>query len=626
MSQPPQTRITPVHDPASVGPDDVQRALNALLADSLRPICVGLALFYALISVWYVGEFASTPGAAALVALELGPLSIALPATAMRPLSTGVFSLGLLSAAVWFSRNRLPARLAHPVTALIGLAVIVNCLVLIVTGAEPQQTTNLMVAQIGFGCLLYSRRWFAALSGAAVSGWLAVVGARRNEPDWQHFGLALAEATLFGALVLWVRLRAQRRVQQLYLTDQVLKRQLQEATEAARSAVRAKGEFLANMSHEIRTPMTAMLGMTELLQMTELDDTQRNYAETVARSGDALLQLVNDILDFSKIEAGQLKIEAIGFELAELLHDVRDMLEVKAKQRNLALIVDIAAATPARLVGDPTRLRQVLVNLVGNAIKFTHQGHVAVRVRLEPASAGQPTLELAVEDTGIGIAPDQQARVFEAFTQADSSTTRRYGGTGLGLAISSRLTALMGGEISLHSEPARGSTFRVRVPVKVDTLVGGARNTHSVFPSVPLKTFEGRVLVVEDNEENRALAVRFLQYFGCEVDAADNGSQALEHLDARAYDLVFMDCHMPVLNGYETTRAIRRQEQQRHAQHLPIVALSASVLPEERQQCFEVGMDDYVAKPFSRNDLQKALERWLVQRQSGSQHPRARAS
>jgi signal transduction histidine kinase/CheY-like chemotaxis protein len=451
-----------------------------------------------------------------------------------------------------------------------------------------------------------------------------VVGARLHEPDWQHFGLALAEATLFGALVLWVRLRAQRRVQQLYLTDQVLKRQLQEATEAARSAVRAKGEFLANMSHEIRTPMTAMLGMTELLQMTELDDTQRNFADTVARSGDALLQLVNDILDFSKIEAGQLRIEAIGFELSELLHDVRDMLEVKAKQRGLQLIVDIAAATPARLISDPTRLRQVLVNLVGNAIKFTHQGHVAVRVRLDASGAGRPTLELAVEDTGIGIEPDQQARVFEAFTQADSSTTRRYGGTGLGLAISSRLTTLMGGAITLHSESGRGSTFRVRVPVDVEALPSNARALHSVFPNVPLKTFQGRVLVVEDNEENRALAVRFLEYFGCDVDAADNGAQALERLRLQAYDLVFMDCHMPVLNGYEATREIRMQEQQglasRQAQHLPIVALSASVLPEERQRCFDVGMDDYVAKPFSRSDLQNALERWL------GRHQQARAA
>ena len=607
MAQPnqPQTSIRP--EPV-VSPREVQRALDAQLSDSLRTICVGLALFYALISVWYVGRFAATPDAALADALPLGPLGLRLSEAAMRPLSTGVFSLGLLAAAVWFSRNRLPARFAHLVAAFIALAVIVNCLVLIVTGAEPSQTTNLMVAQIGFGCLLYSTRWYAGLSLAAIGGWLWVVGARRSQAEWHHFGMALGEATAVGALVLWVRLREARRVQQLYLEDQVLKQQLRAANEAARSAVRAKSEFLANMSHEIRTPMTAMLGMTELLQMTELSESQREYAATVARSGDALLQLVNDILDFSKIEAGQLHVEAIGFDLPELLSEVRDMLEVTASQRGRSLLIELAPEVPRRVVADPTRIRQVLVNLVGNAIKFTHRGHVAVRARMLSApSEERCLLELAVEDTGIGIAPAQKARVFEAFTQADTSTTRRYGGTGLGLAISSRLATLMGGSIQLESELDKGSTFRVQLPVGVD-------HTPVIEPvataeSAPRPAFTGRVLLVEDNLENRALAVRLLSYFGCEVDAAENGSEALDQLRARKYDLVFMDCHMPVLNGYDATREIRKQEAA--GEHLPIVALTASVLPEERQRCLDVGMDDYVAKPFNRRDLEAVLSRWL---------------
>jgi hypothetical protein len=318
-SQTTSTSSLPARPEPRISQAEVQRALDGLLAESMRSIFVGLAFFYALISIWYVGEFATAPEAVAGVALELGPWSVQLLPGAIRALSTGVFSLGLLASAVWCSRNKLPPEAAHPVAALLGCAVIFNCLVLIVTGAEARQTTNLMVAQIGFGCLLYSMRWFGVLSVLSLGGWLWVVGERRAEADWYHFGMAMGEATLFGLLVLWVRVRAQRNVQTLHLRDQLLMEQLRAANEAAKTAVRAKSEFLANMSHEIRTPMTAMLGMTELLQMTELDATQREYADTVARSGDALLQLVNDILDFSKIEAGQLHIETVSFDLSELL-------------------------------------------------------------------------------------------------------------------------------------------------------------------------------------------------------------------------------------------------------------------------------------------------------------------
>ena len=592
----------------TVSPEEVRAALNGMLADSLRPICVGLALFFALISSWYVLNLATTHSRdVAVLEFELGGVGIALSAFALRPLSTGIVSLALLAGAVWLARNRLPPLLAHPVAALIGVVVIINCLVLIVLSEDALQTTNLMVAQIGFGCLLFSMRWFSFLTLLSLSGWLWVVGARRVEHEWYHFGIALIEATLFGALVLWVRTATQTRMQALYLQDQALKAQLRAANEAAQSAVKAKSEFLANMSHEIRTPMTAMLGMTELLQMTELDAAQRDYAETVARSGNTLLQIVNDILDFSKIEAGQLSIEEVSFDPHELLQDVRDLLELKASQRGLLLIVDVAAEVPHRLVGDPTRIRQVLINLVGNAIKFTHDGHVALRVKAGTVSGDRVEGDFSVEDTGIGIAPDQQRKVFDAFTQADSSTTRRYGGTGLGLAICTRLTRLMGGELTLQSELGRGSTFRVRLPLLADD--GARPKSVSKRPSLPPPSFEGRVLLVEDNPENRALAVNLLQHFGCNVDFATDGAEALNKLQEQKFDLVFMDCHMPNLNGYDATREIRRREPD--GQHLTIIALSASVLPEERQKCIDVGMDDYVAKPFSRRDLQQVLERWL---------------
>jgi signal transduction histidine kinase len=280
-------------------------------------------------------------------------------------LSTGLLSIALVVGAVWFERNRVPPQLAHPAAGLIGVAAILNSLLLLVSVPEPYQTTNLMIVQLGFGCLLFSLRWFAGLALLSYLGWGFVVGNRTDDPQWSHFGLALIQATLFGALILVVRVRAYRDIQELRLRDQVLVDQLKQANQAALVAVRAKSEFLANMSHEIRTPMTAMLGMAELMQMTELDESQREYASTIERAGNTLLQLVNDILDFSKIEAGQLAVEKVSFNLPELLNDVQELLAVKAKQKGLTLLVEVEPDSPLRYRGDPNRIKQILVNLTG---------------------------------------------------------------------------------------------------------------------------------------------------------------------------------------------------------------------------------------------------------------------
>jgi signal transduction histidine kinase len=561
-------------------------ALNGILASSLRQVCVGLALFYALLTAWYLVQLKG-------------------PAQTSMSLSTALLSFGLLVGAVWFERNQLPAFMAHPAAAVIASAVILNCLFLLVSVPEGRQTTNLMVAQLGFGCLLLSMPWFIALALLSLAGWMWVAGARAEDPDWYHFGLALLEATLFGGLVLFVRVRAYRNIQTLRMRDQVLVSNLREANQAALIAVRAKSEFLANMSHEIRTPMTAMLGMTELLLMSELDKQQREFASTIERSGDTLLQLVNDILDFSKIEAGQVALEEVGFELPELLREVQQLFAVKARQRNLELLLELEPSLAARYRGDPTRIRQVLANLVGNAIKFTHQGHVKLRARGKAVDERCAFVELMVEDTGIGIPQDQQQRIFEAFTQADASTTRKYGGTGLGLAISSRLARLMGGDITAQSDLGKGSTFTFGLVLGVAT-----RRSTMPAPSDPVPVFyQGRVLLVEDNADNQYLAQQMLTRFGCQVEIVGDGREALERLGSSTYDLVLMDCHMPNMNGYDATREIRKRET--NGRRTTIVALTASVLPEERARCIEVGMDDYVAKPFSSQDLQQVLERWL---------------
>jgi signal transduction histidine kinase/CheY-like chemotaxis protein len=585
MTKPPVAST--IRDSSTIDRSVISTALDGVLASSLRPVCVGLGLFYALLTVWYGFSLEGEPRNS-------------------MSLSTGLLSIALVVGAVWFERNRVPPQFAHPAAGLIGVAAILNALLLLVSVPEPHQTTNLMIVQLGFGCLLFSLRWFAGLALLSFLGWGFVVGNRTADPEWHHFGLALVQATLFGALVLVVRIRAYRDIQELRLRDQVLVDQLKQANQAALVAVKAKSEFLANMSHEIRTPMTAMLGMTELMQMSELDESQREYASTIERAGNTLLQLVNDILDFSKIEAGQLAIEKVSFNLPELLDEVRELLAVKAKQKGLTLLVEVEPESPLRYRGDPNRIKQVLVNLTGNAIKFTHQGYVRLRAKGQPLDAEQAILEIQVEDSGIGIAADQLENIFEAFTQADASTTRKYGGTGLGLAISRQLSRLLGGELRVASDPGKGSTFTVSLVLPMVMHRSSIPAPMSVRDSA---RYEGRVLLVEDNPDTQSLAVELLMRMGCNVEHAANGAEALDRLASNNYDLVFMDCHMPSMNGYDATREIRKREA--GGKHTPIIALTASVLPEERARCKEVGMDDYIAKPFSSRDLQQVLARYL---------------
>ncbi|MBC7376287.1 MAG: PAS-domain containing protein [Burkholderiaceae bacterium] len=378
--------------------------------------------------------------------------------------------------------------------------------------------------------------------------------------------------------------------------------QLQHAMEAAEAANQAKSQFLATMSHEIRTPLNGIVGITQMLMDEPLSAQQQQLARLIDGSAQSLLALVNDFLDLAKIEAGQTVLEDVPFSVTQLVSELAELYQYRASARSLVFHHDVQAGTPDWIHGDPVRLRQILNNLLSNALKFTHQGELRLSVQTDAASGG---LRFTVADTGIGIAPEVQPRLFDRFVQADASTTRKYGGTGLGLAIVDQLGKLMGGHVTLHSEPGKGSTFTVVLP-----MVRPAAPQAAAAPPPALSGLRaGRILVAGDNPTNQIVAVGLLKKSGYhDVTVVANGQEAVRAALAGGYSAVLMDCQMPVMDGYSATRALRAA-----GMRLPIIALTANAGPGEAQACLDAGMDDYLSKPINQAGLEALLARWIQQ-------------
>lgn len=515
-------------------------------------------------------------------------------------LFTAIFSLliGLNSSKV------LPAKKSLAVLSLLLLGTI-NSQLHLWLSAAPEQTTNIFVAIIASGIVLSNRtHWVTAI----MCNWLAwaAINMTQGMALTQHFFFGMAMSTLLSWFAHLARINLVEKHREL-LEERDLAVQHEQSAQAA---TEAKSLFLANMSHEIRTPLNGVVGMIDLVSDSKLDTQQKDYMATAKRSAKSLQAILNDILDFSKIEADSLLIENTEFNLSQLFYDIIHDQQFQANKKGLTLILKKNNSFSPQTLGDPLRLTQVMNNLLSNAIKFTDSGNIIVEYELATHD-NHLNLNVAITDSGIGICETSIPHLFDSFTQADMSTTRNFGGTGLGLAITKQLCQLMGGDISVKSKLSEGSTFRFSIQLSPTVTTNSPAEIPSVSASNNVKHLN--ILLVEDNVINQEVVKAILQTLEVKVEVANDGLEALAKLSepkTKVYNLVLMDCQMPNLDGYETTRRIRAGEAGKSVSQIPVIALTANTLNNEQEKCHRAGMDDYIAKPINRELLQSTLAKY----------------
>ncbi len=466
----------------------------------------------------------------------------------------------------------------------------------------PEQTTNIFLVIIASGIVFSNRAHWAFLIVLNWLGWI-VVNLAVDMPMMMHFFFALFMGTMLSWFAHLARRTLVSKQAELLQERDIAVAHEQEAI----AANEAKSAFLANMSHEIRTPMNGIIGMIEIISRTNLNDDQKQFIATAKRSADSLLFVINDILDFSKIEAGELRLENVEFEITQFMRDLVQEQKVLADSKGLKLDLVTNNSKQLNVVGDPYRMKQVFNNLLSNAVKFTDRGGVTIKYDVVSID---DTLRFSTEihDTGIGICGSAIPSLFDSFSQADTSTTRKFGGTGLGLAITKQLCELMGGDIAIESTLGKGSIFKFTIPLKpAEQTEPGDSDEH---PEALQPLMNLSVLLVEDNDINQEVMLAILENMGVNVGVANDGLEAIDILeasDSTHYDLIFMDCQMPNLDGYETTRRIRAGHTGEALRQIPIVALTANAMDSEKQKCFDAGMNDYLTKPIDIESLKNTL-------------------